>query len=60
MNEAFAKIDFDTKRMGRLAAETLEQWTIRFHKERGMPVPDAKALAELMRLNGEDERNVRQ
>lgn len=56
----YSLIDFDTKRIGRLAKETLADWTVRFHAERKMPILTPDDLLELLRLGKEDERSYHQ
>ena len=43
-----------------LHQETLAQWIIRFHRERGQPEPTEVEVAELIRLNDIDEASAHQ
>ena len=50
----------DLRRTAFLARETVEEWTMRFHRERGLPEPDDAELRVLIALGREDERSGRQ
>lgn len=43
-----------------LHRESLREWTIRFHRERGLPVPDDKELEELIKLSEQDINSAHQ
>ncbi len=50
----------DQKRLGELNLESIEDWTRRFLRERGMPEVSDEELKELLRLGSEDERHCHQ
>lgn len=50
----------EAARIAFLARETIEECTIRFHQERGLPVPDAAELAKIIDLGKDDERAAHQ
>ena len=50
----------DLVRIASLARETIEDWTLRFHRERGLPEPDDAELRVLIALGREDERSGHQ
>ncbi len=50
----------DQKRLGALHRESIEDWTRRFLRERGMPEVSDEELKELLRLGAEDEKACHQ
>ena len=44
----------DLRRIAMLARETMDDWTRRFHRERGLPEPDSAELAKMRKLDAED------
>ena len=46
--------------VARLSKETIREWTIRFYKERGLPIPDEKELEKIIALGEDDERTAHQ
>ena len=50
----------DLPRIAHLARESVEEWTRRFHRERGLPEPDDAELREIIALGREDERSGHQ
>ena len=48
------------KRIAFLARESLEDWTRRFFRERGMTEPNEAEMARLIKLNEIDERGGHQ
>ena len=43
------------RRIGFLARESIEEWTLRFHRERGLPEPTPAQLAKIIELGRQDE-----
>ncbi len=52
--------DPTAQRIAALQTETLTEWIVRFHAERGLPAPGDAEIAELLRLNALDERTAHQ
>ena len=52
--------DATLKRIVELARESLEDWTRRFCRERGLPEPTQDEMAKLMALSKADETSVHQ
>ena len=48
------------ERIGFLAKESISEWTLRFFRERDMPLPTAAELREILDLGANDERGVHQ
>lgn len=49
-----------SERVGFLAKETIEQWTLRFHRERGLPEPSPEELKKIIALGYDDEKRAHQ
>ena len=48
------------ERVGVLARETIEEWTLRFFREREMSPPTAAELRQILDLGANDERGCHQ
>ena len=57
MTDADRKI---AERVGFLAHETIEEWTLRFFRERDMVTPTATELREILELGAIDELSAHQ
>jgi hypothetical protein len=43
-----------------LARESVAEWTLRFHRERGLPEPSPAQLADIIELGRQDEATAHQ
>ena len=48
------------RRIGFLARESVAEWTLRFHRERGLPEQSPAQLADIIELGRQDEATAHQ
>ena len=53
-------LEAEARSVGFLARETIEEWTLRFHRERGLPEPTPAELVEIIALGKIDEETAHQ